>query len=90
MAEFKIALRYQTAYASEGEEFAEVNFRRREVAASFAPEEVGLVLYQAQILSFKSTQRKLEGIAQNTAHQVMQVAFSEFLALAQSVGDYVP
>ena len=44
MAEFRIALRYQTAYASEGEEFTEENFRRRKIVASFAPEEVGLVL----------------------------------------------
>ena len=44
MAKFKIPLRYQTAYTPEAEKFTEANFRRREIMASFAPEEVGIVL----------------------------------------------
>jgi len=60
--------------------------RQRGIKAVTVPEFI-VYLYQAQILSYRSTLAKLDGIASNTGHRVMQVARQEFLALAQSRGD---
>lgn len=60
--------------------------RQRGLKAVTLPEFI-VYLYEAQILSYKSAQNKLDGIAQNTAQRVMQTARQAFLALAQSRND---
>ncbi len=60
--------------------------RRQGIKAVTVPEFI-IYLYEAHILSHRSAQNKLDGIATNTGHQVMQAARQAFLALAQSRGE---
>lgn len=60
--------------------------RQRSIRAVTVPEFI-VYLYEAQILSYRSTVNKLDGIAPNTGRQVMQAARGAFLALAQSRGE---
>jgi predicted nucleic acid-binding protein len=60
--------------------------RQRALKAVTVPEFI-VYLYQAHLLSSRSTRVKLEGIAANTGQQVMQAAWHTFEALAHRRGE---
>jgi predicted nucleic acid-binding protein len=60
--------------------------RQRNLKAVTVPEFI-VYLYQSQLLSARSAQVKLGGIAANTGQRVMRTARDEFEALAQSRGE---
>jgi predicted nucleic acid-binding protein len=60
--------------------------RQRGLKAVTVPEFI-VYLYQAHLLSYQSALTKLDGIAPNTGHQVMQAARQTFLMLAQHRGE---
>ena len=57
--------------------------RQRHLKAVTVPEFI-VYLYQSQLLSARSAQAKLDGIAANTGQRVMRAARDEFEALARS------
>lgn len=57
--------------------------RQRDLKAVTVPEYI-VYLYQSQLLSVRSVQAKLPGIAANTGQRGMRAARVEFEALAQS------
>lgn len=60
--------------------------RHRGIKAVTVPEFI-VYLYESRILSYRSAQNKLDGIAPNTGQPVMEAARQAFLALAQSRGE---
>ena len=60
--------------------------RQRGLKAVTVPEFI-VYLYQVELLSARSAQAKLDGIAANTGHRVMRAARDEFETLAQSRGE---
>ena len=61
--------------------------RQRDIKALTVPEFI-IYLYEAGILSYRSTVDKLDGIAPNTGQQVMQAARQALLSLAQTRGEH--
>lgn len=59
---------------------------RRDIKAVTVPEFI-VYLYEACILSYRSSLQKLDGIASNTGGRVMQTARQALLALAQIRGE---